>query len=128
MSRSAIQLKRAYEKPTSTDGQRILVERLWPRGLTKAKAKIDLWRKDIAPSSELRTWYSHDVAKWPEFRKRYLAELRANPEPVKQLRGLAKQGTITLIYAAHDEQHNSARVLKQVLERSRTPRSRKPRP
>lgn len=117
--RENVRLKRAYELPAPGDGQRILVERLWPRGLTKQKAKIDLWLKEIAPSSELRKWYSHDVAKWPEFKKRYLAELRANPEPVKQLRELAKHETVTLIYAARDEEHNSAVVLKQFLARGR---------
>ncbi|SRR5690554_2167707 len=117
--RPNIRLKRAYESPSPDDGQRILVERLWPRGLTKQKAKIDLWLKEIAPSSELRKWYSHDVAKWPEFKKRYLAELRANPEPVKQLHELAKHETVTLIYAARDEEHNSAVVLRQFLNRGR---------
>lgn len=114
-----IQLKRAYETPTRSDGQRVLVERLWPRGLTKAKASIDLWLKDIAPSPELRKWYSHEVDKWSEFRKRYTSELRANTDAVANLRRLAKQGTVTLIYAARDEEHNSALVLKQHLERSK---------
>lgn len=115
--RRVIQLKRAYEQPSAADGRRVLVERLWPRGLTKAKAKIDDWLKDIAPSAALRKWYGHDVAKWPEFKKRYRAELRGNRELVKQLRDWAKEGTITLVYAARDEEHNSALVLKQLLER-----------
>jgi len=127
MTRSAIQLKRAYDKPARSDGLRILVERLWPRGLTKAKARIDLWLKDIAPSPQLRKWYNHDVAKWTELQKRYRSELRKNVEAVKSLRSLARKGPVTLIYAARDELHNSALVLKQVLERSRQPRtSRRP--
>jgi uncharacterized protein YeaO (DUF488 family) len=109
-------LKRAYEKPSAADGKRILVERLWPRGLTKAKARIDLWLKDIAPSTELRRWYSHDVSKWREFKKRYLAELRDAPESMRRLRGLAQEGPVTLIYAAHDVKHNSAVVLQQLLD------------
>ena len=121
--RSVVKLKRAYEKPSDEDGQRVLVERLWPRGLTKAKAKIDHWLKEISPSPELRKWYSHDVAKWPEFRRRYQAEIRANPEPVRQLRKLARQGPVTLIYAARDQEHNSAVVLRNVLQRPRRARS-----
>jgi uncharacterized protein YeaO (DUF488 family) len=111
-----IQIKRAYETPASTDGARILVERLWPRGLTKEKAAIDEWMKDIAPSTELRKWYSHDVAKWDEFQKRYRAELKDHAGLVEALRRRAKDGLVTLIYAAHDEEHNSALVLKDVLE------------
>jgi len=118
MKRS-VQLKRAYDKPSPDDGQRILVERLWPRGLTRAKARIDLWLKDIAPSPELRKWYARDVDKWSEFKKRYRAELRANPEGVAHLRDIARQHPITLVYAARDEQHNSALVLKDYLVQRR---------
>ena len=112
-----IKLKRAYEKPTREDGERILVERLWPRGLTKLEAKIDLWLKDIAPSAELRKWFGHEPEKWVEFRRRYKQELKDKGELIKQLKRLARAGTITLIYAARDEERNSALVLKGVLQK-----------
>jgi uncharacterized protein YeaO (DUF488 family) len=118
--KAVIQLKRAYEERAPADGERILVERLWPRGLTKEKAHIDLWLKDVAPSAELRKWYGHKVDKWDEFRRRYKAELAANKELVAELRRKAKQGPITLIYAARDTEHNSALVLKSVLEGKRS--------
>jgi len=112
-----IRLKRAYEKASMEDGVRILVERLWPRGVSKEKAAIDLWVKDLAPSAELRKWYSHDPKKWPEFRKRYLAELRKTGEAMKQLKALVKKETVTFVYAAADEQRNSAILLKEYVER-----------
>src|SRR6516162_74391 len=112
-----IHLKRAYEKASKSDGMRILVERLWPRGVSKEKAAIDLWVKDLAPSPELRKWYGHDPEKWPEFRKRYLAEVRNAGEAMKQLEALVKKGTVTFVYAAADEQRNSALVLKAFLEK-----------
>ena len=112
-----INLKRAYEKPSKDDGERILVERLWPRGLTKLQAKIDLWLKDVAPTTELRRWFGHDPKKWDEFRKRYQKELRNKDEPIKLLKRKAKKGTITLIYAARDEEHNGALVLKRFLQK-----------
>ena len=111
-----IRLKRAYEPASPDDGERILVERLWPRGLTKAKAKIDEWMKDIAPRPDLRKWFGHDPKKWGEFRKRYRAELKADKEAVAILRKKAKAGVVTLVYAAHDEEHNSALVLKEFLK------------
>ena len=111
-----INLKRAYEKPSKDDGERILVERLWPRGLTKMKAKIDLWLKDVAPSTELRRWFGHDPKKWDEFRTRYQNELKNKDELIKLLKRKAKNGTITLIYAARDEEHNGALVLKGFLQ------------
>ncbi len=110
-------LKRAYESPAKPDGKRILVDRLWPRGLTKVKAKIDLWLKDVAPSTELRQWFGHDPEKWLEFKKRYRAELKDNPA-LSELQALSRQGNITLIYAARDQLHNEAVVLKQILDRS----------
>jgi len=110
-----IRLKRVYENPTKDDGVRILVERLWPRGLTKEKAGIDLWLKEIAPSDGLRKWYGHDPAKWDEFRKRYEAELKKNKEPLDQLREKINEGTVTFVYAARDEAHNSAVLLKRFL-------------
>jgi len=110
-------LKRIYEPVSPDDGFRILVERLWPRGLSKQTAHIDLWLKDIAPSPELRMWYSHDVMKWAEFQHRYQAELRKN-QILLQLQSLIREkGTVTFVYAARDEEHNSARVLKNFLEK-----------
>ena len=111
-----IRLKRAYEPLDDRDGVRLLVERLWPRGLTKDKAGIDEWFKDVAPSQGLRKWYAHDLAKWEEFRRRYRDELKDNPEPVDRLRARVKEGPVTFIFAAKDEEHNSARVLKDYLE------------
>jgi uncharacterized protein YeaO (DUF488 family) len=112
-----IKLKRAYEKPAKDDGERILVERLWPRGVTKDQAKLDLWLKDVAPSAELRKWFGHDPDKWAEFRQRYRTELKQKADLIKLLKRKAKEGTITLIYAARDEAHNSALVLKQFLQK-----------
>ena len=112
-----IKLKRAYEKHARADGERILVERLWPRGLTKLQAKIDLWLKDVAPSTELRRWFGHDPRKWDEFRQRYQEELKQKDEPINVLKRKAKEGTITLIYAARDEDHNGALVLQQFLQK-----------
>jgi uncharacterized protein YeaO (DUF488 family) len=114
---ATIHLKRAYEPPARSDGLRILVERLWPRGLSKERAALDVWLKDIAPSPELRKWFGHDPAKWEEFQKRYWAELDAKPEAVAELRGKAREGAVTLVYAARDEQHNGALALKEYLRR-----------
>jgi uncharacterized protein YeaO (DUF488 family) len=111
-----IQLKRAYEKASRDDGVRILVERLWPRGLTKRKAALELWLKDVAPSPELRKWFGHDPAKWKQFEQRYWKELNARKEAVDFLRRKINQGTVTLVYAAHDEEHNGALALKKFLE------------
>lgn len=111
-----IRLKRAYEPGGKDDGPRLLVERLWPRGLTKEKAAIDEWFKNLAPSQALRQWYSHDPSKWPEFRRRYREELRANPEEVRRLRARLKEGPVTFVYAAKDEKRNSAVVLKEYLQ------------
>jgi uncharacterized protein YeaO (DUF488 family) len=112
-----IKLKRAYEKPAKDDGERILVERLWPRGLTRLRAKIDLWLKDVAPSTELRRWFGHDPNKWDEFRRHYQKELKENNDLIKLLKRKAKAGTITLTYAARDEEHNGALVLKRFLQK-----------
>ena len=113
-----IRLKRAYEKPAAEDGERILVDRLWPRGLTKQKARIDLWMKGIAPSTELRKWFGHDPSKWEEFQRRYTAELKEHPDLIKELKQKARGATVTLIYAARDEVHNEAVVLKEFVERA----------
>ncbi len=114
-----VQVKRAYEKPTRTDGYRVLVERLWPRGIKKEAAHVDDWMKEIAPSTELRKWYAHDVERWPEFVKRYEEELKS-PESkalLDELIARAKKGPLTLVYAARDEEHNSALIVKQKLDR-----------
>lgn len=112
-----IKLKRAYEPASTNDGLRILVERLWPRGLTKQKARIDLWLKAFAPSPELRQWYGHDPARWPQFRKRYEAELKSQGDLTALMKLLAEDRPITFIYAASDEERNSAIVLKEFIER-----------
>jgi uncharacterized protein YeaO (DUF488 family) len=111
-----IRLKRAYEPAESRDGTRILVERLWPRGVSKERAAIDVWLKDVAPSPELRKWFGHDPEKWDAFRERYWAELEERPDAVEGLRELAKQGPVTFLYAARDERHNSALALKEFIE------------
>lgn len=108
-------IKRVYERPDKEDGVRILVDRLWPRGLTKAKASVDLWLKDVAPSTELRKWFGHDPAKWTEFKTRYRAELRENDEQVKLLKAEIAKGKVTLVYGAKDEEHNEAVVLQEFL-------------
>jgi uncharacterized protein YeaO (DUF488 family) len=109
-------LKRAYEKPSRDDGSRILVERLWPRGLTKERAAVDLWLKQVAPSPELRKWFSHDPARWEQFQERYWKELEEKKEAVQLLNQKGKQGTVTLVYAARDESHNGALALRRFLE------------
>ncbi len=111
----AVRLKRAYEPASAEDGRRILTDRLWPRGVKKADATLDRWMKDLAPSTELRQWFGHDPARWPEFRRRYAAELRAQPVQLAELRALARKSRITLIYSAHDEVHNDAVLLRDVL-------------
>ena len=110
-----IRLKRAYQRPAPADGTRILVDRLWPRGVSKAAAAIDRWVKEIAPSTTLRKWFGHDPARWPEFRRRYAAELREHADELASLRNQARRGPITLIYSAHDEAHNDAVVLRSIL-------------
>jgi len=112
-----VRLKRAYEPPEPADGTRILVDRLWPRGVSKADAAIDQWLRDLAPSAELRIWFSHDPARFAEFERRYIAELRSQRAAVTQLRALARKGVLTLVYAARDEEHNDAVVLRKVLLR-----------
>lgn len=113
-----IKLKRVYEKPSKEDGLRVLVERLWPRGFTKERASVDLWLKDIAPSTELRKWFGHDPAKWEQFCKRYRVELEQRKDAVNLLKQKSEEGTITLVYAARDEKHNSAIALKEILEQT----------
>lgn len=112
---SHLRLKRAYAPAEPEDGVRILIDRLWPRGVSKAKAALDDWMKEIAPSSGLRQWFGHDPARWPEFQRRYKSELRQHAEELQHIRALAKAKTVTLVYSAHDEEHNDAVVLKDVL-------------
>ena len=110
-----VRLKRAYEPAEPADGTRVLVERLWPRGVKKETAALDDWMRDIAPSPELRKWYGHDVARWAEFRKRYIAELAGHRPGIAALRKIAGGGTLTLVFAARDPEHSSAAVLRDVL-------------
>jgi uncharacterized protein YeaO (DUF488 family) len=111
-----IKLKRAYEEVSKSDGLRILVERLWPRGLTNERAAIDLWLKDVAPKPELRKWFGHDPARWEQFQKRYWKELEEKEDDIRLLKEKGRHGTVTLIYAARDTEHNGALALKQFLE------------
>lgn len=110
-------LKRAYEPTDANDGFRILVDRLWPRGVSKSSAHIDLWLKEVAPSTDLRKWFGHEPSKWKEFRERYFAELRNNSEALKQITEKAQRGVVTLVYSAKDEKHNQALALKEYLEK-----------
>jgi len=108
-------IKRVYEEPKESDGTRILVDRLWPRGLKKENARVDLWLKEIAPSNELRKWFAHDPKKWTEFQARYKQELKSHAEQLDQLMQEVKKGPVTLLYGAHDEEHNQAVVLERML-------------
>lgn len=110
-----VRLKRAYEAAEAADGTRVLIDRLWPRGVTKTDAALDRWSKDLAPSTKLRKWFGHDPARWEEFRRRYAREVSERPEQIAELRSLARQGRITLVYSAHDEAHNDAVVLRELL-------------
>lgn len=111
-----LKIKRVYEKDEPDDGTRYLVERLWPRGMKKETLKMDAWLKDVAPSSDLRRWFGHDPLKWAEFQQRYQAELSKNPDAWKPILQAAKQGNVTLLYSAHDTEHNNALVLLHFLE------------
>jgi uncharacterized protein YeaO (DUF488 family) len=112
-----IKMKRVYEKSAKEDGTRILVDRLWPRGLTKQKANVDVWLKEIAPSTALRKWFHHDPEKWKEFKKRYRLELKNKQEQIELLKKHLKAGPVTLVYGAKDEEHNEALVLVELLNR-----------
>jgi uncharacterized protein YeaO (DUF488 family) len=118
--RKHIKVKRAYDEPAHDDGVRVLVDRLWPRGLSKARAHVDLWVKDLAPSSTLRRWFNHDPAKWAEFRRRYARELDAKDRAIAAMRGAVRRGRVTLLSAAQDIEHNSAAALRAYLARRRT--------
>jgi uncharacterized protein YeaO (DUF488 family) len=112
-----VRLKRAYEPASDEDGYRVLVDRLWPRGVSKKQAELDVWEKELAPSSKLREWFGHEPGRFPEFRQRYIDELRANRARLRELRRRARIGTLTLVYSAHDSEHNDAVVLAEVLRR-----------
>jgi uncharacterized protein YeaO (DUF488 family) len=112
-----IRLKRAYEPASPSDGYRVLIDRLWPRGLSKKQAKLDEWEKELSPSTELRTWFGHEPSRFPEFRRRYISELCGKRRRLSELRRRARQGTLTLVYSAHDTEHNDAVVLADVLRR-----------
>ncbi len=118
MKKNAIQVKRVYDDPAASDGYRVLVDRLWPRGVKKADLKYDLWLKDITPSSDLRKWFHEDKTRWSEFTKRYCAELDKEQDAVKQLQDKARHGTVTLLSATKDESHNHANVLRDYLKSS----------
>lgn len=112
---SMLKLKRVYEKPEKGDGKRILIDGLWPRGLTKEKAEIDIWMKEVAPSPALRKWFSHDPKKWMEFKKRYREELKDKKESLSRIKSLAKKGTVTILYGSKEERFNNANALKGFL-------------
>lgn len=112
----SIVIRRAYEPAQAADGYRVLVDRLWPRGVSKSALKLDLWMKDVSPSPELRRWFAHDVARWVQFQKRYVAELKQKPELIQDLRQRGRRGRVTLVYGTRDEVHNSAAVLKKYLD------------
>jgi len=114
-----IKIKRIYEPPGASDGFRVLVDRLWPRGLTKEKAGVDLWLKEISPSDELRKWYGHDPAKWAEFKKRYWQEIEGRGPELDLLRRKAGEGTVTLLFSSREEKWNNAAALKELVERKR---------
>jgi uncharacterized protein YeaO (DUF488 family) len=113
-----VKLKRIYEPADKDDGYRVLVDRLWPRGISKEEAKLDLWLKEIAPSNELRKWFNHDPQKWPEFKNKYRQEIKDNPQPLKQLEKIIKDNKIvTILYGAKDEEHNQADVIIDILNK-----------
>jgi uncharacterized protein YeaO (DUF488 family) len=121
-----IKLKRAYDPVSPADGRRLLVERLWPRGLSKEKLKLDGWIREVAPTTELRKWFGHDPAKWSQFRARYFRELDSRAESWRSIVSLARRGAVTLVYSSHDEEHNNAVALREYLQ-SKTGRRAKPR-
>ena len=118
MNRPDIHLKRAYEPASGDDGMRLLVDRVWPRGVSRQKIAVQGWLKEIAPSTALRTWFGHDPARWDEFRRRYAHELDANPDAVDELRRWLRQGRVTLVYGARDTEHNQAVALREYVLRA----------
>lgn len=115
-----INLRRAYDAPGTGEGTRYLVERLWPRGIRKESLKMDAWLKDVAPSTELRKWFSHEPGKWDEFQKRYTAELESHPDAWQPILDAARHGQVTLLFSSRDTEHNNALALKEFLERRLT--------
>jgi uncharacterized protein YeaO (DUF488 family) len=122
---SVLNTKRVYERPARADGERFLVERLWPRGMKKEALAMKAWLKDIAPSDALRRWFAHDPAKWDEFRRRYFAELAERGDALRPILDASARGNVTLLYSAHDTEHNNAVALKEYLERPRARRARR---
>jgi uncharacterized protein YeaO (DUF488 family) len=118
----AVRLKRAYEPAAAADGSRVLIDRIWPRGVSREQAQLDEWARELAPSSQLRRWFSHDPDRFAEFRRRYRAELAAQEAKLRELRQRARQGTLTLVYAARDTEHNDAVVLAELLRRGAKPK------
>ena len=119
-----VKIKRVYDPPERGDGERILVDRLWPRGLSKQAAAVDEWMKDLGPSHDLRKWFGHDPRRWSEFRRRYVAELRTQRDPLMAIARKASRGAVTLLFGARDPEHNQAVVLKGVIERLQRARTR----
>jgi uncharacterized protein YeaO (DUF488 family) len=117
-----VRLKRAYDPPKRSDGYRVLIDRIWPRGVSKEQAHLDEWAHELAPSTELRRWFGHDPARFAEFRRRYLDELNAQPKKLRELRRRAREETLTLVYGARDTEHNDAVVLAELLRRGRRSR------
>ena len=117
-----VRLKRAYEPPAASDGYRVLIDRLWPRGVSREQARLGEWARELAPSSELRSWFDHDPARFEEFRRRYSDELAAQNDKLRELRRRARAGTLTLVYGARDTEHNDAVVLAEILRRGRRSR------
>jgi uncharacterized protein YeaO (DUF488 family) len=117
-----LRLKRAYEPVAATDGYRVLIDRIWPRGVKREEAHLDEWARELAPSTELRTWFGHDPARFDEFQRRYTEELASQEEPLRELRRRAREGTLTLVYGARDTEHNDAVVLAEILRRGRRSR------
>ncbi len=114
-----VRLKRAYERAAASDGERVLIDRIWPRGVTREEARLSEWARELAPSTELRRWFAHDPARFGEFRRRYTAELAAQEGKLRELRRRARRGTVTLVYAARDTEHNNAVVLAEILRHGR---------
>jgi uncharacterized protein YeaO (DUF488 family) len=122
---TGVRIKRAYDAPEPSDGYRVLIDRFWPRGITRGNAHLDEWAHELAPSSELRRWFAHDPARFEEFRERYSRELVAHDDKLQALRRRAREGTLTLVYAARDAEHNDAVVLAEILTRSARPKEKK---